>query len=88
LVLNLAGPELLSVRRVCEQLGQLMGREVRFTGTEAPDALLSNGQLGHRLFGYPRVSVECLLRWVAHWVSGGGENAGKPTHFESRSGQF
>jgi hypothetical protein len=61
---------------------------VRFTGTEAPDALLSNGQLGHRLFGYPRVSVECLLRWVAHWVSSGGENAGKPTHFETRSGQF
>jgi nucleoside-diphosphate-sugar epimerase len=88
LVLNVAGPELLSVRRICEHLGRLMGREVCFTGTEAPDALLSNGQLGHRLFGYPRVSVERLLGWVAHWVSNGGVNLGKPTHFETRSGQF
>lgn len=87
-VLNVAGPELLSVRRICEQLGQLMDRKVVFSGTESPDALLNNGQKGHRLFGYPRVSVEQLLRWIAAWVRGGGEHMGKPTHFEVRSGRF
>jgi nucleoside-diphosphate-sugar epimerase len=87
-VLNVAGPELLSVRNISERLGQLLEHPVKFTGAEAPDALLSNGQLSHHLYGYPRVSVECLLEWVAKWVKRGGESLNKPTHFETRSGQF
>ena len=87
-VVNLAGPELLSVRRVAEEFGQLLGRPVAFRGSEAADALLSNGQLGHRLFGYPRVSAGQMIRWIADWVRRGGANLGKPTHFEVRDGQF
>lgn len=87
-VLNVAGPEILSVRRVCQQFGVMMDRPVQFVGTEAPDALLNNGQLGHRLFGYPRVNVDRLLKWTADWVMNGRESLGKPTHFESRSGKF
>src|SRR5205823_11718187 len=52
-VVNLAGPETLSVRRVAEEFGRLLGKPVVFEGTESGDAFLSNGQLGHRLFGYP-----------------------------------
>ncbi len=87
-VMNVAGPELLSVRRVSEQFGQLMGRPVRFAGAEAPDALLSNGQAGHRLFGYPRIPIDRLIRWTADWVARGGKQLGKPTHFEARDGKF
>lgn len=87
-VVNLAGPETLSVRRVCEELGRLLAREVTFQGAEAADALLSNGQLGHRLFGYPRVSVGTMVKWVADWVRRGGVDLGKPTHFEARDGRF
>jgi nucleoside-diphosphate-sugar epimerase len=87
-LLNVAGPELLSVRRTCEQFGQLMNKDVKFTGTEAPNALLNNGQLGHRLYGYPRVSAETLIRWTADWVQRGGASLGKPTHFETRDGKF
>jgi nucleoside-diphosphate-sugar epimerase len=87
-VVNLAGPELLSVRRVAEHFGRLLGKGVRFRGQEAPDALLSNGQLGHRLFGYPRVNVQQMTHWVADWVRCGGESLGKPTHFEVRDGKF
>ena len=39
-VINLTGPEVLSVRELAEQLGKIMGKTPRFTGTEAPDALL------------------------------------------------
>jgi nucleoside-diphosphate-sugar epimerase len=46
-VLNVAGPELLSLRFVAAEFGRLMNRPVKFTGAESPDALLSNGQLGH-----------------------------------------
>jgi nucleoside-diphosphate-sugar epimerase len=87
-VVNVAGPELLSVRRVAAQFGRLFGREVTLHGTEAPDALLSNGQLGHRLFGYPRVSVQQMICWIADWLRRGGVTLGKPTHFEVRDGKF
>ena len=86
--LNVAGPELLSVRRCAQELGALLECEVQFCGQESPDALISNGALGHRLFGYPRVSSEQLLQWTAHWVKRGGANLGKPTHFEARDGRF
>lgn len=87
-VVNLAGPETLSVRRVAEEFGKLLGRPVAFEGDEAPDALLSNGQLGHRLFGYPRVTVGQMIAWITDWVRRGGATLGKPTHFESRDGRF
>lgn len=87
-IVNLAGPELVSVRRAAEQFGEIMGKQVTITGSEAPDALLSNGQLGHRLFGYPRVGVQQMIRWMADWIMRGGESLGKPTHFESREGKF
>jgi nucleoside-diphosphate-sugar epimerase len=87
-VVNLAGPETLSVRRVAEEFGRLLGKAVTFTGTEAPDALLSNGQLGHQLFGYPRVSARQMMAWIADWIRRGGPTLDKPTHFESREGRF
>lgn len=86
--LNIAGPELLSLRRVCQQFGEIMGKKVSFVGAESPDALLSNGQFGHRLFGYPRVTVQQMILWIADWVMRGGKSLGKPTHFEARDGKF
>jgi nucleoside-diphosphate-sugar epimerase len=87
-VLNIAGPETLSVRRVAEEFGRLLNKPVSFRGEEPPDALLSNGQLGHRLFGYPRVSVQQMLHWTADWMARGCASLGKPTHFENRDGKF
>jgi hypothetical protein len=87
-VLNLAGPELLSVRRVAEELGCLLGQPPRFYGAEASAALLSNGQRAHRLFGYPRVSAGQMIAWIADWLCRGGLTLAKPTHFEVRDGRF
>lgn len=87
-VLNIAGPELLSVRRVAEELGDLLGKQPQFRGSESADALLSNGQHALRLFGYPRVGVRQMMEWIAEWVRRGGESLGKPTHFEVRDGSF
>jgi nucleoside-diphosphate-sugar epimerase len=88
LVLNLAGPETLSVRRVCERLGTILGKEPRFVGQESPDAILSNAQRSYRLFGYPRVSADEIIEGVAHWVRDGRNSLGKPTHFQSRDGRY
>jgi hypothetical protein len=76
------------VRQVSEQLAEIMGKEARFTGQESSDALLSNGQLGHRLFGYPRIGAQQMLHWIADWMQRGGDTLDKPTHFEVRDGNF
>lgn len=87
-VVNLAGPELLSVRRVAEQFGEEFGKQVHFQETEGPDAVLSNGQFGHRLFGYPRIGAGQMIQLIADWLHRGGPTLGKPTHFEVRDGRF
>jgi nucleoside-diphosphate-sugar epimerase len=88
LVVNLAGPEELSVRETCELLARRLGMGVEFTGHEAADALLSNGARGWALLGAPRVNAARLIDWSADWVARGGASLGKPTHFESRAGRF
>lgn len=88
LVINIAGPEELTVRGCSEALARAMGRSVSFAGIEAPDAILSNGSAGWDLFGRPRVDAARLIAWTADWVTRGGENLDKPTHFESRDGGF
>jgi nucleoside-diphosphate-sugar epimerase len=88
LVLNLTGPETVSVRWLAQRFGDLLGRTPEIVGAEAPTALLSNAAHAHALFGYPRVSLEAMIRWVAHWVESGGRELGKPTHFERRDGTF
>jgi nucleoside-diphosphate-sugar epimerase len=87
-VLNVTGPETLSVRGVCEEFGRLLGKAVAFAGSESPTAYLSNAAKSFRLFGYPRVSIRHVLRWTAEWVQRGGKTHGKPTHFETRDGKF
>jgi nucleoside-diphosphate-sugar epimerase len=87
-VVNVTGPELLSVRVVCERLGKLMDRPVRFTGTEPDTALLSDARRGIEMLDRPRVSADRLIEWVADWVARGGASLEKPTHFESRDGVF
>ena len=78
LVVNVSGPETLSVRRACGELGRLLGRE----------PVLSNGELGFGLLGRPRMSADEMIRWTAHWLERGGPLLEKPTHFQVRDGKF
>lgn len=87
-VLNVAGAEVLSVRRLAERLAALLGRPVTFCGIEGTDALLNDAAASHRRYGRPRVSIDRLLEWTADWIQRGMPMLGKPTHFEVRSGQF
>jgi dTDP-4-dehydrorhamnose reductase len=87
-VVNVAGPETLSIRRMCEYFGELQGKRPTFTGVESSEALLSNGQLGHELFGYPRVSIRQLCGWIADWLKRGQPLLDKPTKFQVRDGTF
>lgn len=88
LILNITGPEILSVREVAQRFAKLLNVEVRFTGKEANTALLNNSQKAHGLFGLPRVSTDQAMKWTAGWLKEKGKILGKPTHFEVRDGKY
>jgi nucleoside-diphosphate-sugar epimerase len=87
-IVNVTGPEILSVRETCDHLGRVMNRPVEFTGLEEPTALLSDCSLSLHTLGSLRVTAATLIEWVAVWTMSGGRMLGKPTHFESRDGKF
>jgi nucleoside-diphosphate-sugar epimerase len=88
MVLNVTGPERISVREIAERFGCELGHPARFRGTEGPLALLADASRCTRLLGPSEVPLETLLRWVAHWVRIGGASLNKPTHFEVADGRY
>ncbi|MDQ1912754.1 epimerase [Paenibacillus sp. GD4] len=87
-LLNVTGPETVPLRFVANEFGKRMGKEPVFTGTEADTALLSNAGKCHKLFGYPKISLQQMIDWVAEWVMNEGETWNKPTHFQERKGNY
>ena len=87
-VLNVTGPEILSVRRAAESFAEMFHREPVLTGEEGDRAFLSNASLCHSLLGFPEVQLEVLLRWVARWVERGGVGLELPTKFEVADGRY
>ena len=86
--LNISGPETLSIRAVANAFGQRLGKQPRFTGSEATTGWLINSAEAHRLFGYPAVPLGRMIDWVADWVSRGLRSLGKETHYDSSDGTF
>jgi len=87
-ILNLTGPETLSVRAVAQRFGEFFGKEPVLEGREADTALLNNAARCHHLFGYPSVTADQMIEWTAHWIEMRGPTLSKPTHFETRDGKF
>ncbi|MGD1890349.1 MAG: NAD-dependent epimerase/dehydratase family protein [Cyclobacteriaceae bacterium] len=87
-ILNSTGPETVSVRWAAQEFGKLLDKVARFTGEEQPTALLNNAATAHRLFGYPKVSIQQMIELLSTWLSEGGELLQKPTHFQERKGKF
>lgn len=88
LILNVTGPDRISVREVAERFGSVFGRAPRFANSEGPVALLSDSTRCRQLLGEPSVPLPVLERWVAHWVQTGGTSLNKPTHFEVTDGRY
>lgn len=87
-VVNVTGTETLSVRALAEWFGERFGRPVQLTGTERPDALLSNTSRMHQTFAAPEVPLGQMREWVAQWIEHDGSLLGKATKFEARDGRF
>ena len=88
LILNLTGPETLSVRRVAHEFGQKFGIEPIFDFEENTTALLNNSGKAHRLLGCPSVTAAEIIDWLAEWIRNRGPMLNKPTHFQARDGKF
>lgn len=87
-ILNVTGPETISLTWLATQFGAIFGKGPLFKGEVQDTALLSNASEAHRLFGYPRVGLRKMIQLVAKWISLEGKQINKPTHFQERDGQF
>jgi dTDP-4-dehydrorhamnose reductase len=87
-LLNVTGPETLSVQWVARQFGDLFGKTPVFVNEPQQTALLSNASECARLFGYPKTSVKEMISILAQWLQQGGKINQKPTHFQEREGKF
>ena len=81
LILNVTGPETISIRSLASYFGVLFKKPPHFEGEEAATALLSNASRCHQLFGYPRVSLAQMIEWVAEWVRINGTTAPQTNPF-------
>ncbi|TMI95891.1 MAG: NAD(P)-dependent oxidoreductase [Bacteroidetes bacterium] len=87
-VLNITGPEIISVRWLAKEFGKLIGQTPQFINQEQDTALLSNAAESYRLFGYPKVPLKKMIELIVDWINEDGKVINKPTHFQERTGQF
>jgi nucleoside-diphosphate-sugar epimerase len=87
-IINITGPETVSIRYIASLFSQFLDKPLKVEGEENSTALLNNASLAAALYGYPHVPLYTMVRWIAHWIKIGGASLNKPTHFESRNGQF
>ncbi len=86
--LNMTGESVLSVRDIAERIGVIVGRDPEFIGQEAERALLGDTTALTDRLGPPETPIDDVIDWMAHWVQIGGGSHGKPTKYESRTGDF
>lgn len=87
-IMNITGPEIITVEYIAEKFGELMNKKITYTGKSDDKCYLNNSAKATKLFGIPRVSVEQMIKWQAAWFMQGGSSLGKPTHFEVNDGKF
>jgi len=87
-ILNITGPDALSVRYLAGEFGRRFQIPPVWDGEEAQTALLSDATKAHRLLGYPSVTVREMIDWTVHWITMGGATLHRPTHFNVRDGKF
>ncbi len=86
--INIGAPRPARIREMAHAFGKLFGREPVFSGTEQPLAWHNDTSEAAGLFGPPRVDLDTMIRWNAHWLKIDGAVHHKPTHYDQRDGGF
>lgn len=87
-LLNVTGPEKLSLRDLATTFGEYLQKNVYFEGEPATTALLSDASKCFASMGRPSVAASDLVKWTVEWIAQGGEALDKPTKFQVRDGKF
>jgi nucleoside-diphosphate-sugar epimerase len=87
-ILNVTGPETISVKWLAKEFGRKFEKAPVFINEVKPTALLNNASRAHKLFGYPRVTLQQMIDLTTTWIMQGGKTLNKPTHFQEREGKF
>ncbi len=87
-ILNVTGPETLSVVRAAEFFAARFGRDLQLKGEPGRLALLNNAGACHSALGYPSMPANELMEAVAGWVEAGGASLNKATKFQVTDGKF
>lgn len=87
-ILNVTGPETISVRWLAEEFGRMFEQPPVFTNREQPTALLNNAAKSFELFGYPRTPLKRMMALLVEHINRGGKTIDKKTHFQEREGRF
>ncbi len=87
-ILNVAGPETVSVRRLATIIGNIVDRKPQFKGSESPTALLANANRCFENFGPPAMALQEMIEAIVDWVAADRRTLSKPTKFQVRDGNF
>jgi hypothetical protein len=87
-ILNVTGPETVSIKWLAEQFGTAFDIEPKFVGETQNTAFLSNASEAHKIFGYPRITLREMIDITAFWIKEGGTVFNKATHFQERQGKY
>ena len=87
-ILNVTGPETISVRWLAKEFGNRFAKSPILEQEEQQTALLNTASKAHQLFGYPQKTLLEMIDMTAEWVMKNGETYDKPTHFQEREGAF
>jgi len=89
LILNITGPETLSVREVAFEFGRHFNVEPMLQHADNNStALLNDASKANAIFGKPSVTPTEMIAWIADWIQRGEVTLNKPTHFQTRDGRF
>ena len=87
-MMNITGPDIVSVRKTAERVGEQIGKNAIFESVELETALLSQAAHNYPQIGAPQITLETMIRWSTQWLQRGGESLGRPTKFQVTDGKF
>ncbi|MHC4627991.1 MAG: NAD-dependent epimerase/dehydratase family protein [Planctomycetota bacterium] len=87
-IINVTGPDTISVRRLAEKIADQLGKKPKFVSKETESALLSNASLCIDKFGRPQTTLDEMVSMIVSWVASGKKTLNKPTKYNVRDGKF
>jgi nucleoside-diphosphate-sugar epimerase len=87
-ILNVTGPETISVLRAANYFALRFNRSPEIKGEAGRSALLNNAGICHAALGYPTMTALDLMDAVAGWIESGGASLNKETKFQVTDGKF